>query len=201
MQQIYRAGQSQSSKLPRITLLAVTLAALAGVAASRAFIGSVAVVDGPSMTPNYPSGARVYTVPISSPLERCDVVVLDDGNKEYAMKRIVGMPGETVQLWRGKVFINRKLLAEPYLPKHTYTCPIEHQAVFILGADQYFVLGDNRPCSADSRTYGPVNRGQVKRRIPADDGALHAEFRPFTLPAPGKSLIRPVTKPDARSNS
>src|SRR6266850_1656793 len=131
MLQIYRAGQTFSRKLPRLTLLAVTLAALAGVAASRAFIGSVAVVDGPSMAPNFPSGTRVYTVPISSPLERGDVIVLDDGKKEYAMKRIIGMPGETVHLWRGKVFINRKLISEPYLPKHTYTCPIERQAVFI----------------------------------------------------------------------
>src|SRR5437016_12538988 len=143
MIRIFRAGQAISHKLPRRALLAVTLAGLAGVAASRAFIGSVAVVDGPSMSPNFPSGTRVYTVPISSPLLRGDVVVLDDGKKEYAMKRIVGMPGETVFLWRGKVFINRRLLVEPYLPKHTYTCPIERQAVFVLGPEQYLVLAPN----------------------------------------------------------
>jgi signal peptidase I len=170
--------------------LAITFAALAGVAATRVLFGSVAVVDGPSMTPNYPSGAHVYTAPISSPLERGDVVVLDDGHKEYAIKRLVGMPGETVHLWRGKVFINRRMLAEPYLPKHTFTCPTERQAVFILGPEQYFVLGDNRDCSADSRSYGPVERDQLKRRIPSAEGTLRAEFRPFTLPAPGKTLIR-----------
>jgi hypothetical protein len=44
--------------------------------------------------------------------------------------------------------------------------------------------------SADSRTYGPVNDDQIKRRIPAVPGALRAEFRPYTLPTPGKTLIR-----------
>jgi signal peptidase I len=123
-------------------------------------------------------------------VQRGDVVVLDDGQKEYAMKRVVGMPGETVFLWRGKVFINKKLLYEPYLPKHTYTIPFERQDFFVLGNDQYFVLGDNRMESADSRSYGPVNEDQLKRRIPAAPNALRAEFRPFTLPAPGKTLMR-----------
>jgi signal peptidase I len=194
MARIYRAGDHPSPKLTRrsllTTTLAVALAGLAGVAASRAFIGSVAVVDGTSMSPTFPSGTRVYTAPISSPLERGDIVVLDDGNKEYAMKRIVGMPGETVHLWRGKVFVNRKMLAEPYLPKHTFTCATERQSVFILGGDQYFVLGDNRLYSSDSRTYGPVGRDHVKRRIVTVDGAPRAEFRPYTLPAAGKTLIR-----------
>ena len=177
-------------KVPRRALLAVIFAGLTGIAASRALIGSVAVVDGPSMSPNYPSGTRVYTVPISSPVQRGDVVVLDDGQKEYAMKRVVGMPGETVFLWRGKVFINKRLLSEPYLPKHTYTIPFDRQSFFIIGKDQYLVLGDNRMESADSRTYGPIDEQQIKRRVPAAPGALRAEFRPFTLPAPGKTLIR-----------
>lgn len=142
------------------------------------------------MSPNYPSGTRVYTVPISSPVQRGDVVVLDDGHKEYAMKRVVAMPGETVFLWRGKVFINKRLLSEPYLPKHTYTIPFERPTFFVVGNNQYFVLGDNRMESADSRTYGAVNEDQIKRRVPPAPGSLRAEFRPFTLPAPGKTLIR-----------
>jgi signal peptidase I len=190
MLKVYSAGQILSRRVPPLAILAIAFAALAGIAASRAFFGSVAVVDGPSMSPNFPSGCHIYTAPISSPLSRGDVVVLDDGNREYAIKRIIGMPGETVHLWRGKVFVNRKMLSEPYLPKHTFTCPTERRAVFILGPDQYFVLGDNRDCSKDSRSYGPVERDQVKRRIPGVTNAVRAEFRPYTLPAPGKTLIR-----------
>src|SRR4051812_5625701 len=175
MQKVFRASQIFSRRVPPLAMLAVIFAALAGIAASRAFFCSVAVVDGQSMSPNFPSGCHIYTAPISgAPLARGDVVVLDDGNREYAIKRIVGMPGETVHLWRGKVFINRKMLAEPYLPRHTFTCPTERRAVFILGPDQYFVLGDNRDCSTDSRSYGPIERDQLKRRIPSVTNAVRA---------------------------
>jgi hypothetical protein len=108
------------------------------------------------------------------------------------------LPGETVQLWRGRVFINREMLIEPYLPKHVYTYPAEPSrrgATFVLGEDQYFVLGDNRPWSADSRTYGPVVRTQIKRRVPQAEDFVCAYFAPYTLPDYGKSLIRPLSPP------
>jgi signal peptidase I len=120
------------------------------------------------------------------------VVQLDDGSG-YALKRIVGLPGETVQLWRGYVFINCRLLREPYLPKYTYTFPDESREVarLTLDTDQYFLLGDNRTCSIDSRSYGPVCRKAVKSRVPAPPGGPRAYFADFTLPAPGKRTIRP----------
>jgi signal peptidase I len=176
-------------------LLAAVFSALLGVVASRAFIGSVAVVEGRSMIPTYPPGTHLYTVPISTSLERGDVVLLDDGHEDYALKRIIGLPGETVQLWRGCVFINRKLLVEPYLPAHTYTFPLERSrrgATFMLGEGEYFVMGDNRPSSADSRSYGGVERKQIKQRVPPPDGFVCAYFGPYTLPAPGQTVIRPL---------
>src|SRR5436190_12680459 len=139
MQKVYHASQILSRRVPPLAMLAVAFAALAGIAASRAFFCSVAVVDGPSMSPTLPSGSHIYTAPISTPLERGDVVVLDDGNREYAIKRIVGMPGETVHLWRGKVFINRKMLAEPDLLKHKFTCPTKPRAGLIPRPSQYFL--------------------------------------------------------------
>ena len=178
--------------------VAAALAVGVGVGAGRVFIGSVYVVEGTSMTPAYPEGTHLYGAPISTLLERGDVVLLDDGQGDYAVKRIVGLPGETVQLWRGHVFINQEMLVEPYLPKHVYTYPAEplrRGAIFVLGEDQYFVLGDNRPCSADSRTYGPVHRKQVKRRVPQPEDFVCAYFVPYTLPDYGKSLIRPIATP------
>ena len=178
--------------------VAVALAVGVGVGAGHVFIGSVYVVDGMSMTPTYPAGTHLYGAPISTLLERGDVVLLDDGEEDYAVKRIVGLPSETVQLWRGHVFINREMLVEPYLPRHVYTCPAEPSrrgATFALGEDQYFVLGDNRPCSADSRTYGPVVRKQIKRRVPQPEDFVCAYFAPYTLPAYGTSLIRPLSAP------
>jgi hypothetical protein len=88
------------------------------------------------------------------------------------------------------------MLVEPYLPKHVYTYPVEplrRGATFLLGEGQYFVLGDNRPYSADSRMYGPVDRKQIKRRVPLPEDFVCAYFARYTLPEYGKTLIRPLT--------
>jgi signal peptidase I len=178
--------------------LAAALAVGAGVGAGQAFIGGVYLVEGTSMDPSYPAGTQLYGAPISTPLERGDVVLLDDGEADYAVKRIVGLPGETVQLWRGQVFINRQMLVEPYLPRYVYTYPLEPQrrgATFVLEESQYLVLGDNRPCSDDSRTYGAVSRKQIKRRVPLPGEFVRAYFAPYTLPDYGKSSIRPLLTP------
>ncbi len=189
MGQIRRLIQKLWTNLPCRMVVGAAFAVFLGVGAGRLFIGSVYVVEGTSMTPTYPAGTHLYGAPISTPLERGDVVLLDDGQADYAVKRIVGLPGETVQLWRGHVFINREMLVEPYLPKHVYTYPVEplrRGAIFVLGEDQYLVLGDNRPFSADSRTYGPVGRKQIKRRVPQPEDFVCAYFVPYTLPDYGK---------------
>jgi len=170
-------------------ILAV-LAAIAGTAIGRNFIGSVSVVTGSSMAPTLAEGMRVYTAPISGSVNRGDVVVMDDHRGDYAIKRVVGMPGETVYLWRGYVFIDRRILLEPYVPKKVYTLPRLRTAVFVLGPDQYFVLGDNRPESADSRLYGPVERKQIKKRIPLSETTLRAHLGAVRLPPFGGLLPR-----------
>jgi signal peptidase I len=175
--------------------IAAALAVVVGIGAGHSFIGSVYVVEGTSMDPTYPAGTHLYGAPISTPLERGDVVLFDDGKEDYAVKRVIGLPGETVHVWRGHVFINRQMLVEPYLPKRIYTYPAEparRGAAFVLGEDQYFVLGDNRLCSADSRSYGPVCRKQIKRRVPLPGDFVCAYSAPYTLPDYGQSLIRPL---------
>lgn len=177
------------------TLMGAAVAVVLGVGAGRVFIGSVYLVEGMSMEPAYPAGAHLYGAPISTPIERGDVVLLDDGKEDRAVKRVIGLPGETVQLWRGCVFINRQLLVEPYLPRHTYTFPIERGRrgeTHALGPEDYFLLGDNRFHSADSRVYGPVHRQQIKQRVPLPGDFVCAYFGPFTLPDYGTTLIRPT---------
>ena len=191
MRYLCRFSQDFWQKLPYRTWLAAIFAAVVGLAAGRTFLGSVSVVDGTSMMPTYQPGSWVYTAPISTPLERGDIVVLDDGHRDCAVKRIVGMPGETVQIWHGFVFIDRKILSEPYVEKCTYTYP-KGLAVFVLEEGQYFVMGDNRINSIDSRSYGPVDRKQMKRRIPVPENSLRAHFDPYTLPTDGGSLPRRI---------
>ena len=175
-------------------LAGATLAMILGVGAGRVFVGLVYVVEGTSMAPTYQPGMHLYTATISTPLERGNVVLLDDGKADYAVKRIIGLPGETVQLWRGGVFINRQMLVEPYVPKRIYTCPANtacRGATFVLGEREYFVLGDNRIYSTDSRVYGPVNRRQIKRRVPLPENSVCGYFVPYTLPPSGKTLVQP----------
>lgn len=194
---IHRLWQNRACRLSVATAVAVAV----GVGAGHAFIGAVYVIDGTSMDPTYPAGTHLYGAPITTPVERGDVVLLDDGKEDYAVKRVVGLPGEKVQIWRGRVFINRRMLVEPYLPNYVYTYPVEptHRgATYILGEHQYFVLGDNRPYSADSRTYGPVDRKQIKRRVPLPDHFVCAYLAPYTLPDYGKTIIRPVVSSVSR---
>src|SRR5439155_19030358 len=129
-----------------------------------------------------------------------DIVVIDDGSKESAIKRIVGLPGEMVHLKHGYVFINRKMLLEPYVPKRIYTFPRELEGGFLLAEGEYFVLGDNRPKSVDSRTYGAVERKQIKRRVPCPEGTIRPHFGSHLLPACEALLPhRTVSKLEAHS--
>jgi signal peptidase I len=198
MRQIYRLSLKVWRKEPCRWLITVVIAAFIGIAAGHTVLGSfgsVSVVDGQSMAPTYQSGARVYTTPISTPLARGDIVLIDDGKKEYALKRVIGLPGETIALWRGYVFVNCRMLAEPYLPKYTFTFPDERREtrIFRLENEEFFVLGDNRIFSVDSRFYGPIERSRIKSRVPATPGELRPRFVPFTLPVDGKRSIRPAS--------
>jgi signal peptidase I len=196
MIQIYRVGCQIWQKDPFRWLLAIIFAAVVGIVTGHTVIasvsGSVCVVDGTSMVPTFTPGTRVYTAPISTPLERGDIVLVNDGNKEYALKRIIGMPGETVQMWRGYVFINRKMLREPYLARHTYTFPdaFTEIATYKLTVGEFFVMGDNRTCSVDSRRYGPIGREQIKSRVPSSGTSMRACFSAYTLPSTGKRTIK-----------
>jgi len=92
------------------------------------------------------------------------------------------------------VFIDRKLLKEPYLPKYTFTFPDQHTGTwsFELGAGEYFVLGDNRLQSEDSRVYGPIGQKHIKSRVPLPDSTPRGRFAAYTLPPPGKRTIQPA---------
>ena len=132
---------------------------------NRYIITSV-IVQGRSMAPTLEDGERyllnrwTYTY---RPPERGEVVVLrDPGHSDLAIKRIVGIPGDSIQLKRGGVLINGKPFVEAYLASGTRTyAPDMQEQLVMLGEDQYFVLGDNRQVSEDSRFYGPVHRQRI----------------------------------------
>jgi signal peptidase I len=91
------------------------------------------------------------------------VVVKDPTDGAYCVKRVVALPGESLFFKNGRLFVNGKELDEPYLPYgvKTFTPEKVQEEMIACGKDRYFVLGDNRNNSFDSRFYGPVARQNI----------------------------------------
>ena len=98
------------------------------------------------------SSGQAYGTPDRRGPQRGDVVVFRRGaaGNEHLVKRVIGLPGDLVLVYAGRVFVNGTQLDEPYvLANDDYTYPLDGGPVRVPGGE-YFVLGDNRPVSADS---------------------------------------------------
>lgn len=137
-----------------ITIIAVLVFFING------FLVGVFGVSGESMEPNFNEGDFVVTnklAYLSSLPKRGDVVVLEfpaDPQSRLFIKRVIALPGETIEISDGKIFINGQPLVEVYIDSNIYTFPqIEPLE---LKKDEIYVIGDNRLNSHDSRFFGPI---------------------------------------------
>jgi signal peptidase I len=125
------------------------------------------VVDGHSMLPNFDTDQFIIVSRLSYILgdpQRGDVVVFHypkQSDRDF-IKRVIGLPGETVTIQEGRVYIDNKLIEEPYIEDFCrgHSCDGE----WVIGEDEYFVLGDNRGASKDSQDFGPVERKYIVGR-------------------------------------
>jgi signal peptidase I len=124
------------------------------------YVGTLFIVDGHSMDPNFSDKQWIlvnrWQYNFGKPA-RGDAVVLrfpgDPEHKKY-IKRIIGLPGETVEIKDGAVYINDKILEESYIPEDVLTeAYIPSLTKWKIPQDEYFLLGDNRYNSSDSRIW------------------------------------------------
>lgn len=94
-------------------------------------------------------------------LERFDVVAVDRKDSNGVSKRIVGMPGEHVEIKGFDIYINDKKIDNPYIVYNTERPISEPFDDIVLGKDEYFLMGDNQAVSEDSRLYGPVKSSDI----------------------------------------
>ncbi len=126
-------------------------------------------IKGDSMQPNYPDGEFLLTDKITyrfSQPQRGDIIVFKApiNEEDDYIKRIIGLPGEKVLIKDGKVYINGQLLEEKYLPANLYTNGgsfLPNHKEITVPEDHFFVMGDNRPYSSDSRVWGFVPRENI----------------------------------------
>jgi len=122
------------------------------------FIGQATRVEGQSMEPNLYSNQRLVVEKVSYHFhgpQRFDIVVLKvpSQGEELLIKRVVGLPGETVEIKNGHVYVNDTQLEESFCREQTQP---GHQGKVTVPPLHVFVLGDNRDRSNDSRSFGPV---------------------------------------------
>lgn len=177
-----------------IILLIATIYTLVNLATTRY------EVIGDSMLPNFFTGEHIivnrFAYYFGNPARGDVIVMIDPRDKTVNfIKRMIGLPGEQVQIKAGRVYINGTLIDEPYIREF---CPKNCDGNWSLKGDEYFVLGDNRPVSFDSHILGPIPRNLIVGQAwilywPLKDIGMvsHPAYRPIAPnPSPATGLAR-----------
>jgi signal peptidase I len=165
------------------TLVIVAVAIVVAVLLRTFVVGTFSIPSG-SMEPTLNINDRILVDKLAyhfHSVHTGDVVVFTTPKDEHCagapvkdlVKRVIGLPGQTVSLSGGQVYINAKVLSEPWLP-----APVQHETVpgpgeapytlvkpFHIPAHDVFVMGDNRTESCDSRYWGPINESTIVGKV------------------------------------
>jgi signal peptidase I len=155
-----------------VEALIVVVAALGLSLLLRTYVVQSFYIPSGSMEPTLMPGDRILVDKLSYDLHKVhtgDIIVFrrppDDPsppNVKYLVKRVIGLPGQEIASKDGQVLINGHVLKEPWLPKGVITTGIRPQRI---PPDHYFVMGDNRGDSLDSRYFGPISGKLIVGRV------------------------------------
>ncbi len=162
-----RKGRTRRAVVEWFVIVAVAIVAAILL---RTFVVQPFYIPSGSMEPTLMVGDKVLVNKLSydfHPVHRGDVIVFRKPPNDYSpgikdlIKRVIGLPGETISASNGSVYIDGRRLNEPWLPKGTTTAafPPVH-----IPKGEYFVMGDNRGNSADSRVIGPISGSLIVGR-------------------------------------
>lgn len=167
MSEVHRQQESFFRDIVKFSIVALLI-----VVPVRFFVAQPFIVSGASMQPTFDSGQYLIidqlTYHFEKPL-RGDVVIFKypkDPSK-YFIKRVIGLPGETIRIEGKNIYIENEahksgfLIEEPYLEEHNLQ---PSNLTVTLGDSEYFVLGDNRKASSDSRVWGPLSEDYIVGR-------------------------------------
>jgi signal peptidase I len=150
-----------------VTVIVIGAAVALGL---RLFVVQTFFVPSGSMTPTLQVGDRMLVLKLGYSIQRGAIVVfrqppgdLSDVNRDDLVKRVIGLPGETIWSVGNTVYIDGRPLAEPWLPKNDpLGPPVPRQKI---PKGDYFMMGDNRSDSYDSRDWGPLPRSYIIGRV------------------------------------
>ncbi|RLK63395.1 signal peptidase I [Atopobacter sp. AH10] len=143
------------------------LCAILVIVVLRSWVLIPAQVGGHSMMPNIKPEESLLCTPLHS-LKRFDIVIFEDSSKHTYIKRVIGLPGETIDYKNNQLYVNGQLVKESYAKNIVETADFRMDEVTKakrIPKDHYFVLGDNRSLSYDSRMFGFVSKENIIGRV------------------------------------
>jgi len=158
-------GIEFSYEFIKTTLLVIVVALI-----FRYFLVQPFIVVGQSMEPNFHNNEYLVVDKLSYKLRvprRGEVIIFHPpaNTRESYIKRIIGLPGERVEVKEGNIYIDGRLLEESYVQRDPKISEGRNDLTAQLGPNEYFVFGDNRDHSSDSREIGPIPKANIQGKV------------------------------------